>query len=514
MEKEIVANIQNEIVFNGAIYQKPDLLLDVEGIINSKYYFSDPTAKFLYDCASIIYRKGQKFTEKNIAIFMSEDDERFQIYKGYGGYKTIQSSIDLADVDDFKLYFETLKKYALLREYEFKGFDTRKIREHKKFPMATANEIYHTIKGLVDRVHSEINGQAEIEFITDGMSNFVKGFIETPDMGSTTPFTSFNELFRGYRSGTMFALGMLSNAGKTRFLVKLAAYNSIIQNHKTMLLLNEMSSDEVKLALLTTVLNNPEFQELHGVKITKNEEELALGVYKDDNGEFIYRKRNSVENFIETMDEYDMRLQMSSREYRDVLIVSQWIEEFGMKNLAVIDVCDSYTDKELETHIMKNIRTGYKHFFYDTLKSDTDGMGEWASFKKTATLLSQLAKSKEIFLYSSIQLLDEIENISALNLNSNHIANAKQIRHVLTTLILAKEIEADEYGKIKYFPTGNNIYGESPKMALPLPEPNSPDDKLYSMIVSKNRAGKKKKVLFGVNLNTNVWLEYGYLARK
>jgi replicative DNA helicase len=513
MDKAIVANVQGEMLFVGCIYKNSDLLLDVDNVINSKYYFSDDVTKFLYDCATILYKKEQKFTEKSISVFMSEDPERLSKYRQCGGYSTISGFMELTDIDDFKTHFETVKKYALLREYENKGFDTTKIRENKKFALASTNEVYHTIKGLVDRVHSEISGQAEVEYITSQMEGFVTGFLESPDMGAITPYECFNELFRGFREGTMFAYGTLSNAGKTRFLVKLAAFNSIIQGHKSMLLLNEMSVDEVKIALLTTVINNPEFQKLHGIKLEKCERELALGIFNDDKGEPVYRTKDKNDNFTESVVEFKSRLMKESREFRDVLLISQWIEENGGQNLAVIDVCTGYTDKDLETHIRKNIRNGYRYFFYDTLKGDdTEG---WAAFKKTATLLSELAKENGVFIYNSIQLLDEIENISAMTLNSNHIANAKQIRHVLSSLVLAKEIEPDECKKLRYYPTEEDgQFGVGGSMALPLPESDNPADKLYAFIVSKNRAGDKKKILFKVNLDLNTWIACGYLVNK
>ncbi len=502
------------MMFIGCIYKNPDLILDVENIINSKYYFSDDVTKFLYDTATTLYRREQKFIEKTIGVFMSEDGERLAKYRQLGGYATIQGFIELVDIDDFKTHFETIKKYALLREYEFKGFDTTKIRENKKFTNATANEVYHSIKGLVDRVHSEISGQTDVDFITSEMESFVTGFLESPDMGALTPYNCFNDLFRGFRLGTMFSNGTISNAGKTRFMVKLAAYNSIIQGNKTMILANEMSSDEIRLALLTTILNNPEFQVLHNVKITKPEKELALGLFKGEDGEYVYRKKNEAGTFIESTLDFKNRLMRESREFRDVLIVSNWISEVGMQNLALIDVCTGYTDKDLETYIRKNIRIGYKYFFYDTMKSDTETLNDWSAFKKTATLLAEIAKENQIFIFSSIQLLDEVENVSAMALNSNHIANAKQIRHVLTSLTLAKEIESDEYSKLKYYPTENDQMGESSPMALPLPESSNPADKLYAFTVSKNRAGEKKKILFSVNLDTNLWMARGYLVRK
>jgi hypothetical protein len=202
-----------------------------------------------------------------------------------------------------------------------------------------------------------------------------------------------------------------------------------------------------------------------------------------------------------------------SREYRDMCIVNQWIEENGRDNLAVIDVSSQYDDRSLETQIRKNARLGYRYVFYDTMKSDMDDIGNWAGLKKSATMLTQVAKDEDIFLFSSLQLTDDTENIAPLDLNSNQIANAKQIRHVMDSLVLSKEIEKKDYGKYEYYPC-NPGFGEDLKMALPLPDSGNPADKLYAFVVSKNRAGEKKKILVKVNLDYNTWTAEGYIVKK
>lgn len=42
-----------------------------------------------------------------------------------------------------------------------------------------------------------------------------------------------------------------------------------------------MDEEDLRSCLITTVINNKEFQELHGVHITKPEKEIVLGVYHD-----------------------------------------------------------------------------------------------------------------------------------------------------------------------------------------------------------------------------------------
>jgi hypothetical protein len=51
-------------------------------------------------------------------------------------------------------------------------------------------------------------------------------------------------------------------------------------------------------------------------------------------------------------------------------------------------------------------------------------------------------------------------------------------------------------------------------MALPLPDTGNPADKLYAFVISKNRAGGKKKLLVKVNLDYNTWSMEGYIFKK
>ena len=44
---------------------------------------------------------------------MTEDDERLRLYKQYGGWKTIESWMQLSRAEDFKNYYDVLKKYSL-----------------------------------------------------------------------------------------------------------------------------------------------------------------------------------------------------------------------------------------------------------------------------------------------------------------------------------------------------------------------------------------------------------------
>jgi len=514
-ENEVVANVQNEMMFVGVLYKHPDLYIEYERFIKSKYYFTDPVCKFFYDEGYLIYKnRTQNFTETAIELYMSEDQERYKTYKTHGKYKTIEAWMDIALIEDSKYYFDVLQKYALIREYERKGFNTEKYRNSPKFVAMTPKQFYFNIKKTVDDVHVKITGEPDVEILNSEVTTMVNQLLEKPAMGQITPFFSFNDLFRGLRCGTMMGVGMTSNSGKTRFLIKMIAHLAFIRKEKCMVLLNEMDTGEIRLALLTTVLNNKEFQDVTKVYISKDERELALGIYNDVKGEPIYRGRNDdTGEFTENLQDYIQRLNVESEEYVKVCKVAKWIEDQLENKIFVVDVSTGYQDDDLESHIRKAVETkGIRYFFYDTLKNDLGSIGEWAALKQTVTKLSELAKNLNVFLASSLQLTDDVNIMDPLDLNSMNIAASKGLKTVLTTLTLWKEIDKKSYKKYCYVSNATSDWGKQREEDLP--EDEDPNIKLYSCVVDKNRAGSKKKMLFYVNLNTNCWYDLGFVYKK
>lgn len=290
-----------------------------------------------------------------------------------------------------KGYFEVLKKFSLLREYQRNGFNIEGICKHPKFEKLKAQDIYKLIRGKADKINTVILTNDEAEILNTGLDATINERLKAPDMGISIPFKTMNELFRGFKLGTMMCSGMLSNAGKTRFMMSMVAHIALVEKQKTLVLLNEMDLEAVRYCLITTVINNPEFQELHGVKLHKNEREITLGLYRDANGEFIMRKTDDKGNFTETYDEYIARVSENSEEYRNVIAICNWIDETSQGLIFAKDISTDYTDKSLEFEIRKAVLTkGVKYVFYDTLKNETSSVGEWSSFKITTTKLSEI----------------------------------------------------------------------------------------------------------------------------
>ena len=314
---ETISNIPNEIMFVGCIYKSPELFVEYAQHTKSRYDFYDEATRFFYDCSEILFTtRTQTFTKNSITTFMAEDKERLELFKKYGGWQTIEKWASLANTDDAKNYFEILKKYSLLREYQRNGFDIDKIVSHSKFETFTAMDIYRLIRGKADRIHTVILANTDTEILNRNTKTTLISSMEKPDMGITIPFPIINEIFRGMKLKTVMSTGMVSNAGKTRLMAFLIAYVALVLHHKVFVMLNEMSIEEMRYALITTVINNPEFQELHGIKMTKIERELTLGLYRDNKNELMYQKVDENGNPAETLNEYIERVSQNSKEFQ------------------------------------------------------------------------------------------------------------------------------------------------------------------------------------------------------
>jgi len=508
LEEKEPRNIQNEILLVGSFYKNPDLYVSWGQYIRSKYDFDDEATRFYYDCFELMYKTfTQSFDETKVNTFMSQDKDRLKIYKKFGAYKTITQWMSLADVEDFKNYFNIVKKYSLVREYQRNGYPVQKILQHKRFNEWSAQDIYKMIRAKADKIHTVILANEESVVLNENVEQTINGFIFKPQMGLEIPWRQINEMFRGCRLGKVVFSGYLSNEGKTRNLMKLLAYIALVKNEKFLLLSNEMDEEDLRSALITTVVNNKEFKELHGIDIIKPEKEIVLGLYKDDNGKFITRSCDKHGNFIESEEDYIKRIFKNSNEYRKIIEIGKWIDSKKDKQIFFKDVGMDYSNTTLEFEYRKhNIIYGVKYAGYDTLKGF--GSDDWQSVKQTATKLKEIMKELKMFLWAVFQLTDDTVWTDIFELSSNNIANAKQIKHIADMLIIGKRIPKEDYNKYQYI-SNDSCWGE------PIAYDLNYSKNYFALKIDKNRGGNKDIIpLLEIDLNLNTWYEIGYLIKK
>lgn len=502
-------NVSAEICFVGALFRNPDLFVNYGKFMRSKYDFSDVAVKFFYDSFEIYYTTfSQTVDETKMNVFMSQNEERLNTYRKYKGWKTIQQYMELADENDCKNYFDTVKKYSLVREYGRNGFPSDKILNHKNFDKMSPNDIYRIIRTKADKIHTVINAGEEAVELTDNNTSQINKYLEKPNFGLKFPWYMYNEYFLGMRETKVLFEGFLSNEGKTRKLVFLAAYVALVQNENFLLMSNEMDEEDLRSCLITTVINNEEFQQIHGVVLHKPEREIVLGLYHDRKGNLIRRKTDELGVIVESNEEYIKRVQLESDEYWQVRKVTEWIDSDERKGKVMFkDVGDDYSPERIEFELRKaKMVQNIRYYGYDTLKGyNTD---DWSQIKQFATRLKELTKELRMSGYAVFQLSDDTVFTDIFSLSSNNIANAKQIKHVADILNIGKRLKREEYHKYQLV-EDNTEWGE------PIPDDLDLKKQYFCIKPDKNRAGSKDKImLFEIDLNLNIWKNIGYIIKK
>lgn len=406
-----------------------------------------------------------------------------------------------------EVYIE-LKKLFVLRKH-YREVPIKHIQERI---VEIANyELYHEMS--VEEVESAVEQVTATEKFKRAVLNMdLTKFLEEGDNNLTNgleyPFPILSSVFKGIRKGETTAFAMPSNAGKSRFTINIAAYTAFVHKKKVLVISNEMSEEKMRLCLITTILNNPEIQKIHGHKLHKTEGELlefkfrpddVKGVKVDENGFVLQEEKESKKDFVK-------RLLKISTEYKETIAVTDWVNKEMKNSIYFINITD-HTNDELRKVIMNYYyKEKIEYVFYDTLKTDVANIGVGEELKKTATILSNLAQNFNMFIFATLQLAES--STLPVNLTVNDLAVSRTVKEVLDTLCLIKQINRENYDDYEY------SLKEVDTKFFDIEHFKDPDVRYYVCVVDKNRAGAKPTLLFRLNLAYNSWEELGHVRLK
>lgn len=490
-----------EIAYCGLLHENPKSI--------SRYYlenqeccFSVPGLLDIYKL--VIFREGQAYVLESVKGPFSfprvtdETPKTIETCKKYA--KSINAEIESTHKKIKKLFL--LKKAYLVAPTEVIQRKILQIRNYVRYEEMTIEEIQSRINNLdfLSSIKEAVMNEDVTDFLLTGDNNLTTGI--------SLPFPIMSKTFKGFRKGETASFAMPSNAGKSRFVVNLLCHLAFVEHKKVLLISNEMTEDKMKLCLITTIVNSPEIQGIHGQKLHKREAELlalkfrpneGVDVEVDKDGFILQREDESRQDFL-------ARLSEISEEYNSTVKVTDWVETQGANSIFFVYTSD-HTNDELKDIILDYYyKEGIEYFFYDTLKTDIENIGNIEEIKKTATVLSTLAQKYEIFIGSTLQLAES--STAPLNMNINDIATSRTVKEVLDNLCLIKEVNNGTYDKYEVSDeedSENYTSIEIPKLS---------NTKYYACVVDKNRAGSKPRLLFRLNLDFNRWEEMGYVRLK
>ena len=453
---------------------------------------------------SILFTEGEAYAPQ-----VAKDDFNY----AKENYKIFQSKKKLLEEgresrQNFEKVYVELRKLFEIR----KGYTTNPIKETKKqIEEIVDYELYDrmTIQEVKDAiVQITTTEKFKRSILSTNVTDFLLSGENNLNSGLTLPFPILSSVFKGIRKGETMAFAMPSNCGKSRFTIDLAAHTALVHKKKVLIISNEMSEEKMKLCLITTIINNPEIQKLHGYEISKTEGELLEFKFRADDPKkvdvdekgFIIRKKD------EKQGDFVNRLMKESTEFKNTVAITDWANKEIKNSIYFINITD-HTNDELKKVIMNYYyKEQIEYVFYDTLKTDTANIGVPEEIKRTATILSNLAQNFNLFICSTLQLAES--DTLPVNLDVNDLAVSRTVKEVLDTLCLIKQINRDTLKNYEY------SLKEVDTKFYDLKKYDDPDVRYYACVVDKNRAGSKPTFVFRLNLAYNVWNELGYLRLK
>lgn len=496
-----LSNIELEEEYIGLLLENPKAI-SMYYIVHDDCYFESEELLNIYK--SILFTEGQAYAPQ-----IAKDDFNFpkEGPETYHRKKELKNKAKEGHYDFEKVYVELAKLFVIRKNYLANPIKETKekiveVLDYKLYNQMTVQEV----KDAIEQINATEKFKRAV--LNNNITNFLLTGENSLTSGLALPFPILSGVFKGIRKGETMAYAMPSNSGKSRLTIDIAAYIAFIHNKKVLIISNEMSEEKMKLCLITTVLNNKEIQKLHGQEITKTEGELLEFKFRPDEGKKVevdedgYVKKQEGES----QSDFAKRLIEVSTEFNKTIAATDWIDKQIKNSIYFVNITN-HTNEELEKVILNYYyKEKIEYMFYDTLKTDTEHIGNGEEIKKTATILSNLAQNLNIFIASSLQLTES--NTLPINLNINDLAVSRTVKEVLDTLCLMKQIHNEDLDKYEY-----SLEEEDTKF-YELKKYKNPDVRYYACVVDKNRAGAKPKVLFRLNLAYNIWEELGYLRLK
>ena len=215
----------------GCLMYQPQLLLEYSDIHPVDFDFRP--ARVCFNTIKKMYEQGA--TELSV-LEIDQEIERnggaaLQIYKGEGGLDFIKNAYESANLGNFKLYYERLKKCSLLRKLQRANYDISEFYVDEKStvdPLKEQQVIQHLNESsLEDILNSVEKNYSEIrnEFLnggrlkgdpSEGIFELIEDLRKSPSIGPSLEGKIFSSVCRGAREGCFFLKSASTSAGKSR----------------------------------------------------------------------------------------------------------------------------------------------------------------------------------------------------------------------------------------------------------------------------------------------------------
>lgn len=395
-----------ECCFVFSCWAEPDLFEDYKEVnVGKDKTLKTEDAKFYWQLGLSMHQQGiQKIDAITIEAFLANKDEIRKRYEGYGGYQPIQDLTDTIEAENADGYYDQISRMNALSLFATKTEEL--FSDVNKFNNSTDDEIYDMFDLLGNSIAVNSAKGVEVEDLTI-TDEFIKTCTDKESMGlpyKSCPLLNYTTL--GLPLGDVYMIAAHSGSGKSSFVFENMVLYLANVGEPVVVFSNEMDSNAYRHLLLVHILT----KDLNYWDLTRKK--LKQGEFTDEDLAMIKKAQ----------------------------IISK--EKYG--NIKFVKVFNNNTSI-LMRFIKKYARQGCRCFIWDTFKSDdiSDGNEEWLQLLKNSRRVFNLISKLHVSLVMTFQLA--LYTTNQRFLDAGCLAGSKQVKEVLSELIMMRSLWKDEY---------------------------------------------------------------------
>lgn len=382
----------------GCLMQRPNILNDTDKYQIDPNDFPRQLDKYFFSAIYNLYVNGaEKIHTVDIDQYLQDNPSAKELIDNEKGIQMLQDCESYAELGNFNYYYNSFKKFALLRELSKSGRDISFFycenplhpdynKINQKFESLKPVDIINHLKGEVAALEDKYSTNSEIEEVRagEGVLELLHELEQKPEIGLPLQGDIFNTVVRGARLGKLYLRSASSGVGKSRTMVgdccNLAypiRYDNIEKRwvatghcEKVCYVSTEQDISEIQTMILSW---------LTGI----NEECFLYGTFE---------------------------LSDSNRIMKAVKIMEEYIDNFYL--VRIPDPCASVVKNLFRRY---NLQKGIQHFFYDYIFSSPAmlneyrdlGLAEYVCLRLFTTALKNLAVELNVFIMTATQISND-----------------------------------------------------------------------------------------------------------
>lgn len=415
----------------GCLMKNP-LLLDEVKYPLKPTDFPEYFHQLIFSVINNLYHKEGVENIDVIAIdnFLSSYDKQYMIFNDNNGLEYLQNAVDNSTLENFIYYYDRVKKFSLLRDFQSQGIDVSFIYDEREVVPKRQEEMQDkfdemSIEDIANQIERKVldvregalgNGTQCGQQAGKGMKELRTRLKEAPEFGS--PFCSkiFTTITRGARLKKFYMRSAPTGVGKTRISLADAcnlAIPYIYDLEQEKWVRNGVAEPTL---FITTELEFEEIQTMLWAFVSGVQEEAIL------------------EN--KTTPEEDARIDRAIEILEDCPLMLEYMPNFDMDSV----------ERTIKTYIIKK---KIKHVFFDYIHTSLEMLEEISQSSKGmklrednmllmfVTRLKELCNKYGVFLHSATQVNGEWKNTQ--DADQNLLRGAKSMADKLDVGVICLE---------------------------------------------------------------------------